>query len=415
MVVIDNMHKRVLLAEESDTVRGVAESALRQNGFEVISVVSGEKAIEVLELSRPDLIIVGSELVGKGRKPVYEYVQENPKSSSVPLLVLANPEEAGLPFPQEVIVSRPLEPNEFMAKVNAFIGQSAVVNQAESNPLSEAQLEDELLDAALGLDQIDVTDSEVMDKTQVPSKKNAQKMPEKPVSFDSYDRNDDVTESGKVESLMIRDENAEIGHADKKDEKGDSMSSSGKLEILNDQYGLIDENAADLQSEDSAHDYHWFVNSLKTDSQGPPASEPTPGTTSQQGQPSELTFSEPSSMVDPMTPDPEDKPVDEPKSVQNAGVDNFIDEFKKEIDKIRTDEPESITIGDAGKGQSSQVSLSWQDSLEKMTPEQIGIFTQQFIKELADKIAQLIAAKIDSDKLLNMLKKEIISRIEKKQ
>ncbi|MEE8576891.1 MAG: hypothetical protein V3T31_06520, partial [candidate division Zixibacteria bacterium] len=301
------------------------------------------------------------------------------------------------------------------SKVNAFVGQSAVVNQSGSNPLSEAQLEDELLDAALGLDQIDVTDSEVMDKTQVPSNKNKQKTPEKLVGFDSYDRNDDVTDSGKVESLMIRDENAEIGHADKKDGKGDSMSSSGKLEILNDQYGLIDENAADLQSEDSAHDYHWFVNSLKTDSQTPPSSGPAPGTTSQQGQPSELTFSEPSSMVDPVTPDPGDKPADEPKSVQDAGVDNFIDEFKKEIDKIRTDEPESITIGDTGKGQSSQSSLSWQDSLEKMTPEQMGIFTQQFIKELADRIAQLIAAKIDSDKLLNMLKKEIINRIEKKQ
>ena len=175
--MIDKMQKRVLLAEESDTVRGVAESALRQNGFEVISVVSGEKAVEVLELSRPDLIIVGSELVGKGRKPVYEHVQENPQISSVPLLIQANPEEAGLPFPQEVILCRPLEPSEFMSKVKAFIGQPAAVKQAESNPLSEAQLEDELLDAALGLDQIDVTDSEVMDKTQVSSNKNKQRSP----------------------------------------------------------------------------------------------------------------------------------------------------------------------------------------------------------------------------------------------
>ena len=54
------MRKRVLIVEGADAVRGVAESVLRQNGYEVIAVSSGEKAKEVLQYARPDLIVLGA-------------------------------------------------------------------------------------------------------------------------------------------------------------------------------------------------------------------------------------------------------------------------------------------------------------------------------------------------------------------
>jgi CheY-like chemotaxis protein len=406
--VIYNMHRRVLLAEDSDTVRGAAESALRQNGFEVISVVSGEKALEVLELSRPDLIVVGSSLEGRGQQPLYEQIQEDPKVSAIPLLLLAEPHETDLPLPREVIISKPVEPREFMEKVNTFVGRSVQPQAASSNPLSDAQLEDELLDAALGLDQIDVTDSEVMDKTQVSSGQKKRRSAEEMVGFDHDSADDKDTDSGKVESLMIRDEDSEIRQPEDKGRQKDKMSSSGKLEILNDQYGLIDGEAANLEHENRAHDYHWFINEMQKDTQGF-AGSTSAETPDSQATPSDLTFSEPSSMVDPVTPSSGADAKQPP-----AGADKFIDEFKKEMQKIHSTEPESVTItdGEGSKGAAGE-GLGWQDTLEKMTSEQLEVFTAQFVKELADRIAQLIAAKIDSDKLLGLLKREIINRIEK--
>jgi len=417
-VVVYKMRKRVLLAEESDTVRGVAESTLRQDGFEVVSVASGEKAVEVLELSKPDIIIVGSDLVGKGRKPVWEHCQEDPRVASVPLLLLADPGQSDLPHPQEVIINRPFEPKELLDKVHVFVGSSSPAKTtvaAPANPFGDAPLEDELLDAALGLDQIDVTDSEVMDKTQVPpNQKKAHKSPEKMVGYDHYN-DDDQTDSGRVESLMIRDENAEIGHGESKAKDRDSMSSSGKLEILNDQYGLIDEKGVNLEPENRAHDYNWFINEMQKEASslinpgskaGTPDAEPGSGG---------LSISDPSSMVDPVTPPATPEASAGPARHKSSKADKFIDEFKKEMDKIRSDEPESVTIGDEGRTAGGRNHLSWQDSLEKMTPEQIGIFTRQFAQELADKVAQLITAKIDEEKLLSLLKREILSRLEKKQ
>ena len=81
------MRKRILLAEESDTIRGVAESVLRQNGYEVIAVTTGSKALEVLNFTRPDLLITGSDLVGPGGKQLYEIIQADPRIASLPCIL----------------------------------------------------------------------------------------------------------------------------------------------------------------------------------------------------------------------------------------------------------------------------------------------------------------------------------------
>jgi hypothetical protein len=191
------------------------------------------------------------------------------------------------------------------------------------------------------------------------------------------------------------------------------MSASGKIEIVNDQYGLVDNEAIQLDNEHATHDYHWFINEMQKDdsSYAPPGAE---NKTSDTSPPPDLTFSENSSIVDPVTPPPPPRPEEDQHS-ESPGVDQFIDEFKKEIKKIRSDEPESVTINEDQTGKSdSTEGLSWQDTLEKMSPEEVRLFTRQFVSALADRVAQLIAAKIDSDKLTQMLRREIMARLEKK-
>lgn len=411
-----NMRKRVLLAEESEATRKVAETVLRENGFEVIAVSSGDKGLEVVEFSRPDLIVAGSELAARGRKLFYEQIQENPKTAAVPMLLFVNSDQNDLSLPSEMLINRPLDPRAFIERVNGFMGQTAGQKAAAaagaSNPLSDANLEDDFLDAALGLDRIDVMESEVMDKTQITAKKAKSKPSDK---TDGYEA-DENTDSGKVESLIIREDETDIRPQGDKSGKSKSMSSSGKIEILDDAYGLVVGGPVELEDEHATHDYQWFINEMQKDNSSfaPPGADKPAGDGPDAGP--DLTFSEPSSMVDPITPSPESPPKAEEKPAAAAGVDGFIDEFKREIEKIRSDEPESVTIGDDHQAKAGTAdSMSWQDTLEKMTPEEISLFTRQFVSELADKIAQLIAAKIDSGKLLQLLRREIMSRLEKQQ
>jgi len=403
------VRKRVLLIEESDASRGVAEAVLRQNAYEVISVTSGEKAQEVLNYTRPDLIIIGCDIKGKGYKPFYESIQQDTKTSSIPMLLLSNPEEAGLPFPEEVIIPRPFDPKDFLEKVNTFAGQWSAPQhvhdtQVAANPLSNASLEDDFLDAALGLDQLDVTESEVMDKTQSIKLGSKGDLKEKIGRYDHHEKDTDIlSDTNKVESLMIRDGDGEIGHQERHSKPQEKIHGTGKLEILNDQYGLIDPASINPHHEDAVHDYNWFVNEMQIDNK-PKSPKPA------MNQSSGIHISDNSSFIDPVTPPPKSQ---NPKNEQTPGVDKFIDEFKKEIEKIQADEPESITIDAVDKSvKSNKKDSSWEDMIEQLTPDSVRLFTQQLTSKLAENLAEKIASKIDPDKLLLLLKAELIKNIE---
>jgi hypothetical protein len=99
---------------------------------------------------------------------------------------------------------------------------------------------------------------------------------------------------------------------------------------------------------------------------------------------------------------------------KTAGVEKFIDEFKKEIERIRSNEPDSIFVEEQKDAPSGE-SLKWEESLEKVTTEQVQIFTQQLATSLAEKIAEKIIGRIDPDKLLQLVKAEIIAHHKEKQ
>ena len=123
-------------------------------------------------------------------------------------------------------------------------------------------------------------------------------------------------------------------------------------------------------------------------------------------------------MVDPVTPPPAEKPPKpaEPAKSGSAGVEKFIDEFKKEVERIHSSEPEMVVIDDVrSEPSTSGKKMVWEEKLEKVTPEQVNLFTRQFTLELAERIAEKIAAKIDPNKLTQLIKNEIIAHIRNKK
>lgn len=409
------MRKRILLAEESDAIRGVAESLIRQAGYELISVADGTKVLEILEFTKPDLMIIATDLKGKGNKPVHEFIAENPRIAELPMFVLSNPDEIGLPFREEVILPKPFEPKDFMAKIQTLLpaGQKAAQPQKvhshsiSDNPLGSADLNDDILDAALGLDQIEVTESEDMNKSNSNIRKRPKDKSEKMIGFEHKDADtDQSSNSGKVESLMIREDKDEISpHETGKTRTEQPMSNTGKLEILDDQYGLVDPSTLNSQNDNPDHDYNWFLDELKKDTDE--LNNPEAKKQKRLNEPEKLTFEDPSYSLEPSTP------VQPSANANSSGsVDKFIDEFKKEVEKISSDAPESVTLND-GAGPSGKDQMVWHDSVEQLNPETMQLFTRQLVSELAEKLAAKIGDKIDADKLMEMIKTEIVHRLKK--
>ena len=408
--------KRILVAEAADAVRGIAESVLRQNGFEVIAVSSCDKAKEVLQFARPDLLVVGGDLLTSDQRPYYERLQSDPKTSSIPLLIFEAAEPSDMPFPPEVIIPRPFDPADFISRVKTFSG-AGDSRPSRQGPLASMNVDDEFLDAALGIDRINVTESEVMDRTSTGIKIPTGQQTEHLQAY-HQDNHESRTfgESQKVESLIINADQTDIVRkTGKVTVPPPSSSGTSKLEIMKDQYGMSDPGALKVQHQETSHDYDWFVNSIRDEAVAPAS---IPGKEKKTfGESQSLKISEPHTLLDPVTPGPfspiESRSVSEqPLPPAHAvGVEKFIDEFKREIERLRSTEPDSIFVDDTKSGEAgSGQKLSWEETIEKVTPQQVELFSKQLAKEIADKIAEKLVARIDPNKLLQLIKNEVLDR-----
>ncbi|MFZ5980130.1 MAG: hypothetical protein ACOYVF_05810 [Candidatus Zixiibacteriota bacterium] len=98
-----------------------------------------------------------------------------------------------------------------------------------------------------------------------------------------------------------------------------------------------------------------------------------------------------------------------------SGVEKFIDEFKKEVEKIHSHEPETMVVDEELALNSPSPDLVWEEKLEKVSPEQVNLFTRELTLALAERIAEKITAKIDPVKLTQLIKNEIIAHLKDKK
>ncbi len=394
------MHKKILLVEQSDATRGVAETLLRQNGFDVVGVSSADRAMEVLKFGHPDLIVVGSELMLSG-KPFYQHLSERDDAARLKLIVIHDSNDSVPSVSNDIVITRPFDPRVFLQKIQECAGGSveqvkSVTTEQSLNPLGGASLDDEFLDAALGLDGIEVTDSEVMDKTIIPSKRKTES--DEMVGMSEIGENTGMSDSSRVESVMVTESNTDIRQGKKK--TAQPASGTGKLDILDDQFGLVNPQDTGFEPEVTDHDYAWFVGEMQK--------EDTVDKSDQEEQKVDknLTFVNTTQMVDPIT-NPTGNASSKKPTSDGGGVEKFIDEFKKEVEKFQAEEPESVTLQPE-----DSLSQQWEDSIEAVSTEQVHVFTKEFADSLAEKIAEKIVAKIDADKLLRLIKSELIKRNE---
>lgn len=408
------MRKRVLLTEGSEATRKVAEDLLRQNGFEVISVPSSAKALEVLSFTKPDLIITDSDLSAPNKRPLYEEVLADPETGSIPLLLLADPDSPETSLGNDLTVRRPLDPREFIDKVQAAIGKKEAKSaDSPGNPLVEADMGDDFLDAALGLDQIHVTESEVMDRTSKSSSRKPKKEAEKLIGLDHFDdTGTDSTDSGRVESIMIREDSTDIVQGSERSDEPDPLSASAGIEIVPNEFGLTNPGAAGADASEQVHDYGWFVDEMRRESSGQDTDRAGGNIPESPGS-SKLQITDPSEAVDPITAPPKSQ-TSEKTTQSSDNVEHFIDEFKKEVEKFRSEDRElgSVPLEETDTAAAVEEVRVWEDTLEKLSPEKIELFTQQFAAELANKVAEKIVARIDSDKLMGLIRKEILARLD---
>ncbi len=81
---------KVLLIEDDPFLSSLLGNRLKREGFDVLSVKSGNEAVKSLKSFVPDLVLLDLILPGKSGFEVLEEMKADPQAPKVPVVVISN-------------------------------------------------------------------------------------------------------------------------------------------------------------------------------------------------------------------------------------------------------------------------------------------------------------------------------------
>src|SRR5215467_11301169 len=136
---------KVLVVDDSLSVRKVVEKALAGRSVEVLSAASGNEAIEKIEQDRPDIVVCDVILPDKDGYQICEYVRAHPSMGRTPVLLISGVVNSTvLARAAEVqsndVMFKPFAAEELVRKIDGLLG-SRVITAAPVSPAPPASRE----------------------------------------------------------------------------------------------------------------------------------------------------------------------------------------------------------------------------------------------------------------------------------
>lgn len=462
------MPKTVLIADESITIRSVAESLLRGESYSVRSAADGSMAMELAHAERPDLILLGEKLPGISGAEMCSQLKADPALSDVPIVFMRTDRPGEGPGSADAVLTKPFSPQTLLDTVERFLSGPKSLGDTGSHhvAIADTGLTEELIDQALGLDEVgDTTAEERQRPAQIeasgdeqPSASEFEAVENEPETseretlgdFDvqvgmeehgagsrppASSMDDDVDraleaafgstiekpptprapEPPKPQETPQRSSLEEISLGESQHIPVPEVSSAGSQPAQGTDAGTTppDENP------EEPHDYSWFIAEMeKENATGTGPSQPADdGPRIEPVQPEPPSDSQDTSVtsVTQKVPTTGDKP---PKSSEfeinveefeasKRGYDEFISEFRKEIAKLEGAVPGTAGASEGGT-ETAQGSMAFKDSRGNVSmPADIKALGDRLIDAVAQHVARELAAKIDPKTVYAMIETKL--------
>ena len=80
------MTKTIMIVDDEPHMVELEKAILEAEGFKIISAFSGAEALKILEISKPDLIILDMMMPGMSGREVCEKIRKNPKTRNLKVI-----------------------------------------------------------------------------------------------------------------------------------------------------------------------------------------------------------------------------------------------------------------------------------------------------------------------------------------
>ncbi len=113
---------KVLVAEDSSTVRRLVAARLAADGYEVIEAADGEEALALARQQRPDLLVLDKVMPKLDGFEVVAALRGDPETRALPIVMLTERTDeedvlGGLDLGVDEYMPKPFSPHELSARV----------------------------------------------------------------------------------------------------------------------------------------------------------------------------------------------------------------------------------------------------------------------------------------------------------
>lgn len=130
------MSKKILVADDEAHILHVVSMKLRNAGFEVITAVDGEEALDLCRSEHPDLLITDFQMPFLSGLELCKQLRRQAETQDIPAIMLTargfdiGPDEmAGAKI--AAVLAKPFSPREVLHRVNELLASASVPATSE--------------------------------------------------------------------------------------------------------------------------------------------------------------------------------------------------------------------------------------------------------------------------------------------
>jgi twitching motility two-component system response regulator PilH len=117
---------KVLIVDDSATVRELVSDQLRKSGFEVIEAIDGDEAIAKLQTNIPDLVITDIVMPRKNGYELTRWIKSEPSLKHIPVVMCTSKSEEfdvywGMKQGADAYITKPYHPPDLVNAVKRLL------------------------------------------------------------------------------------------------------------------------------------------------------------------------------------------------------------------------------------------------------------------------------------------------------